>query len=122
MPPDTSAPAGERPFDLEERSARFGEEVIRFLKSVKPTAVTTPLITQTVRAATSIGANYGEADGSVSVKEFKHKIAIARREARETMHWMRMLAAACPDQAPSARALWKEARELMLILSAIYRS
>ena len=71
-------------FDLEERTAVFGEAVIRFAKNIPKNPVTTPLISQLVRAGTSVGANYCEADDAVSKKDFKNKIGTCRKEARET--------------------------------------
>jgi four helix bundle protein len=67
-------------FDLEERTARFGEKVIHFAKTVPRDPVTIPLISQLVRAGTSVGANYCEADDAVSKKDFKKKLASAARK------------------------------------------
>ena len=111
----------ERAFDLEERTARFGESVVHFCKKISFTAITSPLISQIVRSATSVGANYCEADNAVSKKEFRLKIATCQKEARETKHWLRMIAAADPTQKEPARTIWQEARELHLIFSAILR-
>jgi four helix bundle protein len=108
-------------YDLEERTAKFGEAVVRFVKSIPLTAVTNPIIGQLVRSATSIGANYCEADDAGSRKEFLYRISICKREARETKHWLRMLVAATPDIKSDARALWTEAKELHLIFAAIFR-
>jgi four helix bundle protein len=57
-------------FDLEERTAHLGEAVIAFAKKIPRTVVTLPLISQFVRAGTSVGSNYCEADDAVSKKEF----------------------------------------------------
>ena len=108
-------------FDLAERTAAFGEGVVQFAKTIPESAVTRPLISQLVRAATSIGANYCEADDADSRKDFKFKIGLCRREARETQHWLRMIAAACPEHRDLSRALWQEAKELNLIFGAIRR-
>ena len=108
-------------YDLEERTAKFGEAVIEFCRILKADAVNAPLITQLVRSAGSVGANYCEADDSISRKEFLQKIGYCRKEARESKHWLRMLAKAVPDKADHARVLWKEARELHLIFAAISR-
>jgi four helix bundle protein len=108
-------------YDWEERTGRFGEVVILFAKKLPVNAVNSPLISQVVRAATSVGANYSEADDASTKKEFMHKIGTCKREARETKHWLRMIAAAEPGVADEARALWKEARELHLIFPAISR-
>ena len=87
----------DKPYDLEERTALFGEAVIDFAKKVPVNAVTRRLIEQLVGAGTSIGANYGEADDAVSKKDFGHKISICKREAREAKFFLRMLARAVPE-------------------------
>jgi len=112
-------PDGE--FDLEERTAKFGEAVIRFAKMVPLNPVNSPLISQLVRAGTSVGANYSEADDAVSKKDLKNKIGTCRKESRESKHWLRMLAAAEPGMKDQARLLWQEGRELHLIFAAIWR-
>jgi four helix bundle protein len=109
-------------FDLEERTAKFAENVIAFAKTIPHSPITLPLIGQLVRSATSVGANYCEADDSQSTKDFKHKISLCRKEARETKYWLRMMAAAVESRKEAARPLWCEARELNLIFSSILRS
>jgi four helix bundle protein len=109
-------------FDLDERTAKFGEEVIRLCKRVIVSPVNQPLISQLVRAGTSIGANYCEADDAESKKDFRHKIGLCRKESRETKYWLRMLAAAEPAMQNDARVLWQEAKELNLIFGKIRRS
>ncbi len=109
-------------FDLAERTARFGEAIIEFCLNIERNAVTKPIISQLVRSGTSIGANYGEADEAGSKKEFRYRISLCRREARETKHWLRMLVAAFPDVREPARGFWKEADELTRIFASIYRS
>jgi len=111
-----------KPYDLEERTATFGEDVITFVKNLEQNAVTRPLISQLVRAGTSVGANYMEADGAESKKDFQHKIGISKKEAKESMHWLRMMAKALPERAEGSRVLWKEAHELVLIFSSILKS
>lgn len=109
-------------YDLEERTARFGEAVIDFARSIPQGPVTNRLIDQLVGCGTSIGANYCEADDAVSRKEFFLRIGNCRKEARETKHFLRMIVRALPDLKGSARPLWREARELHLIFSKIYRN
>jgi four helix bundle protein len=109
-------------FDLEERTAKFGESIISFSKGIPRNAVNLPLISQLVRSGTSIGANYCEADDAQSLKDFRHKISLCRKEARETKYWLRMIAAADPDCKEIARPLWTEARELNLIFASIIRN
>src|SRR5437867_2628154 len=110
-----------REYDLEERTAKFGEAVIGFARRIPMNPVNTPLISQLVRAGTSIGANYCEADDAESKKDFLHKIGICRKETRETKHWLRMIATAEPAMKTELRTLWQEAKELHLIFVAIVR-
>jgi len=86
------ADAPTRVYDLEERTAAFSELVIDFASTIERNPVTGPLITQLVKAATSIGANYCEADDAESKRDFRHKIGLCRKEARETKYWFRMIA------------------------------
>jgi len=115
-------PARTSGFDLEERTAKFGENVIAYVRNVLVTPVTEPVIRQLVNSATSVGANYCEADDAGSKKEFYYRISLCKRESRETKHWLRMMAQAVPEKKEQARRLWQEARELNLIFAAIYRS
>lgn len=108
-------------YDLEERTAKFGENIIEFAKKVPQTTITTPLITQLIKAGTSVGANYCEADCAESNKDFIHKLGICRKESKETKHWLRMIAKAVPKLKDEARVYWKEATELNLIFSSIIR-
>jgi four helix bundle protein len=107
--------------ELDERTARFGEDIIGFVRGLKRDSINTPLISQVVRSGTSVGANYMEAGAAQSGKDFDHKIGICKKEARETMHWLRMLVAADGSSRPECRALWKEAHELTMIFSAILK-
>ena len=109
-------------YDLEERSARFGEEIIEFVKILSKNETNNVLIGQLVRSGTSLGANYMEADGAESKKDFYHKIAICKKEAKETKHWLRMIAKGNPDKIEECRRLWQEAQELTLIFSSIILS
>lgn len=109
-------------YDLEERTAKFGEKVILFCNSIKQNTVTRPLINQLVRSSTSIGANYMEANGASSKKDFRNKIYICKKEAQETRHWLRMLSTALPSCKQEARVLWQEAHELVLIFQKITSS
>ncbi|MEA3493082.1 MAG: four helix bundle protein [Candidatus Margulisiibacteriota bacterium] len=106
-------------YDLEERTALFGRRIVHFSKKIKETWITRSLISQLVRAGTSVGANYCEADDAHSKKDFIHKIGLCRKESRETKHWIKMILAACPSLGDEAQSLWKEAQELNLIFSSI---
>jgi four helix bundle protein len=105
--------------DLEDRMSKFGEDTIIFCRSVKQDSIASPIINQLVRSATSIGANYMEANNASSKKDFRNKVYIAKKEAEETKHWLRMLKAALPSKAEDLRIFWQECHELVLILQAI---
>ena len=109
-------------YDLEERTAKFGEEVIDFVKTLKQSPINSPLINQIVRSATSIGANYCEANNSSSKKDFKNKIFICKKESSETKHWLRMIARANQEKRNECKLLWKEVNELTMIFSKIISS
>jgi len=96
-------------YDLEERTALFGEAVLDFVKSLPRNDLARPLVNQLIRSATSVGANYCEADCAESNKDFIHKMAIANKEAKESKHFLRMVSKACPEYASEGRMLWKEA-------------
>jgi four helix bundle protein len=115
-------PSSEVRFDLEERTARFGEAIIGFLRTLPADEITRSLIRQCVRSGTSVGANYIEANEADSRKEFRYRISVARREAKETKHWIRMLVCACPASREQAADLWREADELVRIFSKIKAS
>ena len=117
-----TAGGGNGRFDLEERTARFGEAAIAFAAQAPGDGVGGTFRDQFVRAATSVGANYGEANEGESRKDFRHKIAICRKEARESRHWLRMFLARNPELAPPAAPLVQEAKELHLIFCAIMRT
>jgi len=108
-------------YDLEERTAKFGEDVIEFAKNIKKDDINRSVINQIIRSGTSIGANYMEADGAESGKDFKHKIAICKKEAKETRHWFRMIAKTNPEKINECRRLWKEVHELALIFSSMIK-
>lgn len=111
-----------RVYDLEERTAQFGEMVIDFAKTIPQDPVTYRIIAQLVGAGTSVGANYVEADDAVSKKDFLKSIGTCRKEARETKHFLRIAVRAVPELKAEARKIWMEAKELHLIFSKIWRS
>lgn len=109
----------EKVYDLEERTAVFSEGLIVLCKSVAKNVVTTPIISQLIRAGTSIGANYCEANGASSRKDFRNKIYICKKEARETKYWLRLLAKALGETTEENDVLTREVQELILIFSKI---
>lgn len=109
-------------YDLEERTGKFGEDVINLCKSIKVTIYTEPIIKQILRSATSVGANYMEANGSSSKKDFCNKIYICKKESQETKHWLRMLSCACEGQIDDISYLLDEVQQLSMIFHKIATS
>lgn len=109
-------------YDLEERTAKFGEDVIKLCRSIKITIYTEPIIKQIIRSSTSVGANYMEANGASSKKDFCNKIYICKKEAQETKHWLRMLSSACNEEIDKIKYLLDEAKQLSMIFHKIATS
>jgi four helix bundle protein len=111
-----------REYDLAERTTRFAERIVTFARTLPRTPVTISIITQLVRAGTSVGANNREANESVSLKEFRNKIGYCKKEANETKYWLQIMATAVPEMKDDARELWREADELHRIFAASFRT
>ena len=109
------------PFDLAERTARFGEAIIGFAKKIPRGPGNDRVIDQLVGAGTSVGANYCEANESCSKRDFLHSISRCSKEAHETKLFLRLAAATDPKLADEARTLYREANELHLIFASIFR-
>lgn len=109
-------------YDLEERTAKFGENIISFSKRIPLSKITERSIPQLVGVGTSVGANYCEADDAESRKDFRHKIGICKKESRECKHFLRMIVVAVPELKDEARILWQESKELNLIFNKIFIS
>lgn len=105
-------------YDLEERTAKFSEDIIDFSKKINMSIVNNPLISQLVRSATSVGANYCEANGASSKKDFKNKIYICKKEIQETKYWLRIIDK-CEPNLENIQILQNEAHELTLIFNKI---
>ncbi|MCK4781555.1 four helix bundle protein [Candidatus Parcubacteria bacterium] len=106
-------------YDLEERTAKFSEDIIEFIKSIKRDDINRNIITQLARAATSVGANCCEANASSSKRDFRNKIYICKKETNETKYWLRILAKYYPESKEKIRVFWKEAHEFHLIFQKI---
>ena len=115
-PRDSAAP---HPFDLEERTAQFGEAIVKFSKKIPRNPTNNRLIEQLVGCGTSVGANYCEANEAVSKKDFRNTAGRCVKEAKETGYFLRMVVASEPQLAEEARKLYREAKELLLILSSM---
>ena len=106
-------------FDLEERTTIFSTKILDFCRTITVNYLTENQIKQLIKSATSIGANYMEANGSDSKRDFRSKISICKKEAKETTHWLRMIATSDPQYKIICRKYWQEAHEFVLIFSSI---
>ncbi len=116
-----TGPNGRHPFDLEERTAVFGEKIVRFSKKIPRDPTNNRLIDQLVGAGTSVGGNYCEANDCVSRKDFRYTIKRCLKEAKETRFFLRMVAASELGLANEARELYREATELVRIFASMCR-
>jgi four helix bundle protein len=109
-------------YDLEERTFEFANNVREFVKSLPRTVTNEQDIRQLVRASGSVGANYIEANESLSKKDFVMRIKISRKEAKESRYWLRLLDTGDKQSLDKTRvALIQEASELMNIFGSIVR-
>lgn len=111
-------------YNLENRTAVFGENVIDLCKKVIRGIITDQIVKQLVRSSTSVGANYMEANGASSRKDFTNKAHLCKKEAQESKHWLRMLAKSTGSDnlKLTIRSLWDEAQQLSMIFSKICAS
>jgi len=109
-------------YDLEERTFEFAKDVRRFAKELPRTITNSEDTRQLVRASGSVGANYIEANDSLSKKDFVMRIKISRKEAKESRYWLRLVETGGQGPIENTRAaLIQEATELMNIFGAIVR-
>lgn len=105
--------------ELEGRTLRFAVAVLRFAETLPNTTATRVVTSQMLRAATSVGANYREANRAESRADFAHKVALALKEAAETEYWLELSAATQMGDANTAVKLRQEASELIAIFTSI---
>jgi four helix bundle protein len=108
-------------YDLETRTLKFSQDLIMFLKQCPQNSLTLPLLNQCLRSGTSIGANYREANGASSKKDFFNKIFICKKEAKETLYWLELIGSSLKDESrtKTARSLWSTTHEFVLIFGKI---
>ena len=106
------------PYDLRERTFLFSVRAIKWVRTLPHDLGTQIAAKQFLEATTSVGANVEEADGAGTPKDRVYKWTLARKEARESRYWVRVLCAAGADSA-ECRALEQEGAELINILSAL---
>lgn len=109
------------PRDLEERTFKFAVRIVQFVKKMKYSKENEVIRYQLVKSATSIGANYEEAQGAFSKNDFTYKIGICFREAKETNYWLRIIKAAEIIVDNGINDLIQESKELMNIFGSIMK-
>ncbi len=108
----------QKQYDLEERTMIFAQKTISFTQKLPKNLVNLEIIKQLIRSAGSVGANYIEANESLSKKDFILRVKICRKESKETIYWLKLLLIA-EDQKDAKRDLIQEATELMKIFGSI---
>ena len=106
-------------YDLEDRTLKFAKEVINFVKALPRNISNIEVMKQLVRSAGSVGANYIEANESLSKKDFVMRIKISRKESKESIYWLKLVEVSTQESAEKRKALIKEATELMKIFGSI---
>ena len=107
-----------QPYILSTKTVEFSKSVIAFYKAENPNLITRPIFDQLLRSATSVGANYAEANNSSSRSDFRNKIFLAKKEAAETKYWLNILSGEVSDKTMCS-ILSKECQEILMILQKI---
>jgi four helix bundle protein len=107
-------------YDLEDRTKLFSYNLIDLCKKLPFSTVNKRLIDQLIRSGTSIGANYREANEADTKKDFKNKVRIAKKEARETIYWLELINNANINHSKEINLLLDESRQLIKIIASIY--
>jgi four helix bundle protein len=114
----THREGGETPYEIRERTFHFAVRVTKLVRQMPRTLDAVEISRQLIRSGTSVGANVEEAHGAESQRDFVHKMSIARKEARESRYWLRLIQTSITDS-EETQALIQESDELVRILSAI---
>ena len=105
------------PIDLRDRTIAFARDVVRFAKPLYRIPLAQPIIKQLIRSSSSVGSNFIEAKNASSKKDFRNKVFISKKEASETIYWLRLCEEFTDD--PELFRLQKECQEIVLILQRI---
>jgi four helix bundle protein len=106
-------------YDLEERTLKFAKDTIFLCKKLPKDGINSPMISQLIRSATSVGANYREANDGLGKKDFILRLKIARKEAKETSYWLELLSSNNPVYFSDFQSLINECIELRNIFSSM---
>ena len=111
-------PGDRKPYRLEERTLLFARRVVDFVNRLPKTVANTEIGRQLVRSAGSVGANYIEANESLSKKDFAMRVKICRKEAKETCYWLKLVTIS-EELAGEQVSLAQESTEIMKIFGSI---
>jgi four helix bundle protein len=106
-------------YDLEERTLQFAKSTLGFCRGLPKTLICEEIEKQLIRAATSVGANYIEANEAPGKRDFVMRIKICRKEAKECGYWLKLVEVGHPDLAKGWEILLEESIELMKIFGSI---
>lgn len=107
-------------YELEKRLTEFSKSLIIYLKEIKLTYLNKNIIDQLLRSGTSVGANYCEANGASSKKDFRNKIMICKKEIQESKYWLKLLSELINEEKKvNLRKIYKESNELSMIFGKI---
>ena len=107
-------------YDLEERTFQFAKKVAQFIKRIPRTTSNIEYGKQVIRSSGSVGANYIEANEALSRKDFLMRIKISRKEAKESVYWLKLIVETNRDEIrKEGGELINEAIELKKIFSSI---
>jgi four helix bundle protein len=109
-------------YDLEDRTKKFSIDLIKFLKTIKRDSDNDNIIFQLMKSGTSFGANYHEANGASSARDFFNKISICLKESKETKYWIESLVVTNPERKEELRVFWARTHEFVLIFGKITSS
>jgi len=115
----TSETKNKRTYDLEERTYKFAKSVLDFINTLPKTIINIEIVKQLIRSSGSIGANYIEANESLSKKDFAFRVKICRKEAKETVYWLKLIDVKGASIIQKQKILIDEATELMKIFGSI---
>ncbi len=106
-------------YDLEDRTLEYGKRIIRMVKSLPKNNINFKLADQIIRSGTSLGANYREANETETKKDFQFRLRICRKEAKETIYWIKLIIEANPELSQRIQSLLSETFELLKIFASI---
>ncbi len=110
----------DKKYDLEERTFEFAKTTRDFLQKIPKTLSNNEYNKQLIRSSSSVGANYIEANESLGKKDFLMRIRISRKEAKESVYWLKLLDVSKEMEIMRGN-LAQEGTELVMILSSIMR-